>query len=87
MRIIKLDESSFTPGTVTDEGTLLTGQDELTGDLTSVVIEDATLVATLSGLVSAQGAVSLPVAEFQVVDTQPVRGEWDSPGTSPEDDA
>lgn len=63
----------------------LTGTDEQNGDRVTIVLDDGMLVHTLLNLIVEQGSVALPVADFQVTNVEPTSGQWDSPGTSPEE--
>jgi hypothetical protein len=85
MRIVRLDKDVIETTTEVDgDVTRFTGTDEKTGELVKFKLTDRALASTLIALVGHQ-AVSLPIADFQIISVDPVRGEWDSPGTSPED--
>ena len=88
MRLIK-----FTPEDVEQDAVLagdvteLTGTDVKTDERVTVKVTDASLANALISFINKQGVLTQPWADFQVVKVEPVRGDWDSPGTSPEDGA
>lgn len=87
MRIVKItkddvDQESRGNG----EQISLTGTDEQTGDRVTFALDDGKLINTLLGLIQKDGSVALPLADSQVTDVEPTSGQWDSPGTSPEEE-
>jgi hypothetical protein len=85
MRIVRLDKDVIEATTEVDgDVTRFTGTDEKTGELVKFKLTDRGFASTLISLVGHQ-AVSLPLADFQIISVEPTSGEWDSPGTSPED--
>lgn len=87
MRIVRLNKETVEQITRLDgEVTHLVGIDEHTGDLVTFAVDDGKLVNTLLGLVAIDGVITLPIADFQVVTAEPTSGQWDSPGTSPEEE-
>lgn len=86
MRIVTLAKGE-TEATEADDGVLLTGTDEDTGELVTFKLVaakpvDRRFVNTLLELTKNQ-TVAVPLADFQVVEVAS-NPEWDSPGTSPE---
>ena len=78
MRLVRLDKDSVVkeePG-----GATVQGIDDVTGDM-------VTFTMTLSGATTVnQGIMKLHhVLDNEIISVEPVRGEWDSPGTSPEE--
>lgn len=87
MRLIKFTREDVEEATVLDgEATLLTGTDVKTGERVTVKVTDAGLANALIALINRDGVLTQPWADFQVVKAEAVRGEWDSPGTSPEEE-
>lgn len=87
MRIIKLDKNDVDQTVVVaGENTTMTGTDEETHERVTIKLNDTGLVNALLKLIAREGSLALPVADFQVVEVEAVRGDWDSPGTSPEGD-
>lgn len=74
---------SVSPADIREQpgGALGQGTDNRTGELVefSMSLDVAAAVKVVSG------ASLLPVDDADVISVEPVRGEWDSPGTSPED--
>ncbi len=88
MRIVRLDKDVIETTTEVDgDVTRFTGTDEKTGEQVKFKLTDRAFASTLISLVGRDGSLALPLADFQIISVEPVRGEWDSPGTSPEDDA
>lgn len=87
MRQVTLTKNDFDM-TYTQLGTraVITSTDADSGELVTFELTDGDLLNELMIRVTKDGSVPLTLADFQVLNVEPVRGEWDSPGTSPEDD-
>ena len=86
MRLIKFTREDVEGTTVLDgEATLLTGTDVKSDERVTVKVPDGKLANALIALINRDGVLTQPWADFQVVRVEAVRGEWDSPGTSPEE--
>ena len=71
------------PGSIVEQpgGAIATGTDENTGELVKFVI-------SLSAAASVQRhryASVIDVGDGDIISVEPTSGEWDSPGTSPEE--
>jgi hypothetical protein len=87
MRSVRVTKEDIDLGmNLVDGGTAFVGTDRVTGELVSFKLEDGDLANALIGRAAGEGVFTITVADFQVLAVQPVRGEWDSPGTSPEED-
>lgn len=87
MRQVTLTKNDFEV-TYTQLGTraVITSTDADSGELVTFELTDGDLLNELMIRVTKDGSVPLTLADFQVLNVEPVRGDWDSPGTSPEDD-
>lgn len=87
MRQVTLTKNDFDM-TYTQLGTraVITSTDADSGELVTFELTDGDLLNELMIRVTKDGSVPLTLADFQVLNVEPVRGDWDSPGTSPEDD-
>ena len=87
MRQVTLTKTDFDM-TYTQLGSraVITSTDADTGELVTYELTDVDLLNELMIRATRDGSVSLTLADFQVINVEPVRGEWDSPGTSPEED-
>lgn len=64
---------------------IITASDADSGELVTFVLDNSDMIYSLIERVTRDGEVKLPLADFQVTHVEPVRGEWDSPGTAPEE--
>lgn len=85
MRTVTLTKETFDQ-TFTQVGprSVITAEDTHTGELVTFGLEDGTLVNELIIKATRGEVITLPLADFQVISVEAVRGEWDSPGTSEE---
>jgi hypothetical protein len=88
MRKIKLtvEDVDLTYADVGNGLIRLTGTDVDTADLVTFAGTAHTMLDLIDRVRVLRGTVA-DVHDFQVTNVEPVRGEWDSPGTSPEDGA
>lgn len=86
MRVVKLTKEDAELHYKEFEGvSSFTGTDEETGERVTFTLDDGNMISEiLRRLQMPQGTVKLPLADFQIALVEAVRGEWDSPGTSPE---
>lgn len=82
MRIVNLTSEDVGEALVDlpDQSVEVTGTDENTGELVTF-----SLSPKLAWAVRDLGTCAIPVADANITKVEPVSGEWDSPGTSPED--
>ena len=86
MRVVKLTKQDFDQTYTQLVGhAVITSADKETGELVTFTLADGDLVNELIIRVTRDGEADLILADFQVLNVEPVRGEWDSPGTSPEE--
>jgi hypothetical protein len=86
MRVVKLTKEDVELHYKEFEGvSSFTGTDKDSGERVTFTLTDGDLINELLRRVQMpQGEVTLPLADFQIALVEAVRGEWDSPGTSPE---
>lgn len=82
MRAVRVTEEGIKP-----DITEIHGTDAATGELVTFKLNDPGFVLALIAVAKRDGFFVLPLADFQIVSVEPVSGDWDSPGTSPEDGA